>query len=157
MNIVIINPIAATPTLTPSSVVIPRVPSLTKDLGQLRETNIMELGAAITSLGHQTKLILGGPYLDEKEWDLGHGLRVSPVKAIMRFPFHPGLLPMTPGLLGHPALREADVIQVGEFHQLATLFASIAAREAAIPLVAWQETFRPINAISWVLLSALLQ
>ncbi|NIN64661.1 MAG: glycosyltransferase [Anaerolineae bacterium] len=52
---------------------------------------------------------------------------------------------MTPGLLGHPALREADVIQVGEFHQLATLFASIAAREAAIPLVAWQETFRPMR------------
>jgi glycosyltransferase involved in cell wall biosynthesis len=60
----------------------------------------------------------------------------------MRFPFHPGLLPATPGLLGHPALSEADVIQVAEFHQLATLFSCITARDYSVPVVVWQETFR---------------
>ncbi|MEE9592738.1 MAG: glycosyltransferase, partial [Thermoplasmata archaeon] len=145
MNIAIINPIAASPAITPSGMLMPRVPSIAGDMQRLKEVNIVELGRAIANRGHEVTLILGGPYLDGKEWDLGRGLRIVPVQTVMRFPFHPGLLPMTPELMGHPALQQADVIQTGEFHQLPTFFACVAASDSGVPLVLWQETFRPMR------------
>src|SRR5438445_8541804 len=60
---------------------------------------------------------------------------------MLRFPFPPGLLPAIPSLIGHPALQQADVIQVSEFHQLSTFFSCVAARGASVPDVVWQETF----------------
>lgn len=105
----------------------------------------MELGATFSGLGHQTAVLLGDLYLDRSPWELDNGLRVLPVPTILRTPFHPALLPMTPRLMGHPALREADVVQVGEFHQPSTFFASIASSETQTPLVVWQEIFRPLR------------
>lgn len=145
MNIVLVNPIAATPALTLRGIVRPKVPSLADNPQLLEETNIVELGSAIADLGHPTTVVLGDLYLGGKTISLSEGLEITPVATNMRFPFHPGLLPLTPGLMGHPALREADVVQAGEFHQPATFFASLVAAETRIPLVVWQETFRPMR------------
>ncbi len=144
LNIVLVNPIAATPVLTTRAIVRPQLTSLARD-SLLPGTNIVELGAALADLGHQTTVILGDLYLDEQALSLANGLRVIPVTTSLRFPFHPGLLPMTPALIGHPALHGADVIQTGEFHQPSTFFTCMAAREAGIPLVVWQETFGPMR------------
>ncbi len=145
MKVVLINPIGATPDLKPTSILRPRVPSLVGDPISLRQTNIVELGATLSGLGHQTTVLLGDLYLDQSPWEFNNGLRVLPIPTILRTPFHPALLPMTPGLMGHPVLREADVVQVGEFHQPSTFFVSVAAREAEVPLVLWQETFGPMQ------------
>ncbi len=145
MNVTIINPIAVTPALTSHTIVRPRVPSLTGDLQLLRETNIVELGAKFADLGHRTTVIIGDLYLDGQSWDLTGRLRVTPVGTIMRTPFHPALLPMTPALIRHPALHGADIIQTAEFHQPSTFFACMAARQAKIPLIVWQETFGPMR------------
>ncbi len=145
LNIVLVDPIAATPTITLGSIVRPRVPFLYKDLQLLRETNLVELGSAFADLGHSATVVLGDMYLDDRVWDLSRGLKVVPVNTFMRSPFHPALLPMTPALVGHRALRDADIIQSGEFHQPSTFFACMAAREADIPLVVWQETFAPMQ------------
>ncbi len=111
----------------------------------LRETNIVELGGAFADLGHTTTVLLGDSYLNGRAVTLTTKLEVASVNTIMRFPFHPALLPMTPGLMRHPALREADIIQTGEFHQPSTFFASMVADEVGVPLVVWQETFRPMR------------
>ncbi len=145
MNIVLVDPIAVTPAITPGSIVKPRVPSLCKDSQLLRETNLVELGAAFADLGHSATVVLGDLYLDGQSWDLSPRLRVVPVNTFMRSPFHPALLPMTPALVGHTALRDADIIQSGEFHQPSTFFACMAAREAGIPVVVWQETIAPMQ------------
>lgn len=145
MKVVLINPIGATPDLKPTSILRPRVPSLVGDPISLRQTNIVELGATLSGLGHQTTVLLGDLYLDGHPREFNNGLRVLPIPTILRTPFHPALLPMTPGLMAHPVIREADVVQVGEFHQPSTFFASVATREAEVPLVLWQETFGPMQ------------
>ncbi len=134
-----------TPALTPGGLFRPRIPSLLEDLQVLRETNIVELGGAFADLGHPTTVILGDLYLDGQAVTLATKLEVASVETVLRFPFHPALLPMTPGLMGHPALRDADVIQAGEFHQPSTFFASVVAAEVRVPLVIWQETFSPMR------------
>lgn len=145
MKIAIVNPIAVSPELTPRAMARGTVPSLASSPQRIREMNIVELGAAFARLGHSTSLMIAEPYLDGRAWDLAPGLRVVPVPTFLRVPFHPGVLPMTPGLAGHPALRDADVIQAGEFHQPSTFFSAVAARGAGIPFVVWQETFRPMR------------
>ena len=89
---------------------------------------------------------MGDLYLEQRSWEFGNGLHVVPIPTMLHTPFHPGLFPMTPGLVGQPAVGEADVVQVGEFHQPSTFFASKAAQEAGVPLVLWQETFAPMRA-----------
>ena len=145
MDVCIVNPIAATPDLTASSLIRPAVPSGSLTPSTLREVNIIELGAALSDLGHRITVIVGSAYLGNERIALGPRLAVSPVHTLMPFPFHPGLLPMTPELARLPALREADIVQSGEFHQPSTFFAAKAAVAAAIPFVLWQETFGPMR------------
>ncbi|MCJ2520060.1 MAG: hypothetical protein LN412_03820, partial [Candidatus Thermoplasmatota archaeon] len=59
LNIVIVNPIARTPALTPATMARPRVPSIVQNPQVLRETNTVELGAAMASRGHRTTLVIG--------------------------------------------------------------------------------------------------
>ncbi|MEE9182053.1 MAG: glycosyltransferase family 4 protein, partial [candidate division NC10 bacterium] len=97
-------------------------------------------------LGHRTTVLMGDLYLEQRPWEFDNGLKVLPIPTVLRTPFHPALFPMTPGLVGQPAVSEADVVQTGEFHQPSSFFASVAAREAGVPLVLWQETFAPMQA-----------
>lgn len=145
MHIVLVNPIAATPALTPKGLVRPRIASLAGDRAQLEETNIVELGAALAALDQETTIVVGDVYTAGETIRLADNLRVAPVATQLRFPFHPAVMPLTPGLVNHPAVRDADVIQAGEFHQPATFFASRVAVENEVPLVVWQETFRPMR------------
>ena len=145
MDVTIINPIAATPDLSTSSFIRSVTSVRSPTPSALREVNIVELGAAIANLGHRVKIVLGSAYMGERTVPVGANLSVVPVHTMMPFPFHPGLLPMTPELLRHPATREADVIQSGEFHQPSTFFAAEASAEHGIPLVLWQETFLPMQ------------
>ena len=144
MRIVLVNPIASTPDLTIQNLFRPTASKLPSDLHALSQMNIVELASAFSSMGHETTVILGGRFPDGGEAVVGERLRVVGVETSMAFPFHPGLIPMTPTLSELPALREADIIQAGEFHQPSTLFASWAARDRGTPLVVWQETFRPM-------------
>ena len=143
MNVALVNPIAATPAYTTRDFILrPTLPGLTADTGQLRETNLVELGSELSKRGHRVTVFFGDMYLDGQEHTLDDRLRVVPLPTRLRTPFHPGLVPVTPDLLRHPAVREADVIQASEFHQPSTFFASLVARERSVPLVVWQETFR---------------
>ncbi len=106
----------------------------------------MELGSAFSDLGHRTTVLMGDLFLEQRPWRFDNGLQVLPVPTVLRTPFHPALFPMTAGLIGQPAVGEADVVQTGEFHQPSSFFASVATREARVPLVLWQETFGPMRA-----------
>ncbi len=145
MDITILNPIAATPSVTVASLLRPAVPTVSPTPEALREVNIVELGAALSRLGNRVRVVLGNAFLGEEAVALSERLSVVPVHSVMPFPFHPGLLPMTPGLLRHPALRDADVVQSSEFHQPSTFFAAEARLEGGAPLVVWQETFSPMR------------
>ena len=144
MNIVLVNPVASTPDVSFRSLAMPAVPTA---MGRpaLQEVNIVELGAAFADLGHPTTVVIGAPFLDGKEIRISDRLRVQSVGTVLHVPFHPGVLPMTPELVGHLVFRDADVVQTGEFHQPATFFASRACREHDIPMVVWQETFAPMR------------
>ena len=143
MNVALVNPIAATPAYTTRDFVLPpSLPRITTDPQSLRENHFVELGAELSRRGHDVTVLFGDLYVDGREHSIMDGLRVVPVPTHFRIPFHPGLMPVTPGLLRHPALQEADVIQASEFHQPSTLFACLVARERSVPLVVWQETFR---------------
>lgn len=150
MKIVLVNPIAATPDVVPSPfaspLASPRVSSLADNPRALREINIVELAGALATRGHEVTVVVAGDYLGGHTVVLPGRLTVDPANTFMRFPFHPGLLPMTPGLMGHPALRDADVIQTGEFHQPSTFFSCKAARESGAGLFVWQESFEPLRA-----------
>lgn len=145
MDVTILNPIATTPSLTVSSLFRPPPPDAPPSPGALREVNIVELGEALAGLGHRVRVVLGSPYLGPSPVILSERLSVAPVHTVMPIPFHPGLFPMTPELLRHPAIREADVIQSSEFHQPSTFFAAEACLERDTPLIVWQETFRPMR------------
>lgn len=145
MNVAIVNPIAATANLTAGSVFRPRVPSLANDVRALRETNLVETAAELARHGLHLTVLFGDVFLGGRSWTSPEGVRVEPVDTMMRFPFHPGLLPATPALLKHPALDDADVIQATEFHQPSTLFAALAAHRLSVPLIVWHETLRPMR------------
>jgi glycosyltransferase involved in cell wall biosynthesis len=102
----------------------------------------VQLGEALSDLGHRVRVVLGSPFLGEVPVDLSDRLSVIPVHSVLPFPFHPGLFPMTPELLRNAEIRESDVIQSSEFHQPSTFFAAEACLEEHTPLVVWQETFR---------------
>ncbi len=120
-----------------------RRPPLSTD--SLREVNIVELGSAIADLGHRVTVVLGDAFLGNQPVAPAPNLSLAPVHNLMPFPFHPGLLPMTPELMSHPAVLDADVVQAGEFHQPSTFFAAQASQERHMPFVVWQETFRPMQ------------
>lgn len=145
MDITIINPIGATPDIAASSMLRPAAPPTPPSTDTLREVNIVELGAAIADMGHRVTIIMGGPFLGNRSWSLAPNLSVVPMHTLMPFPFHPGVLPMTPEVMHLPAVCDADVIQSGEFHQPSTFFAAKASLERGIPLVVWQETFLPMR------------
>ena len=142
MNVALVDPIAATANLSGRTVFRPEVPSVAGDPRTLRETKIVELATELARRGHHPTVLFGDVFLDGHEWTAPAGVRVEAVNTMLRFPFHPGLLPAIPSLISHPALQEADVIQVSEFHQLSTFFSCVAARSASVPVVVWQETFR---------------
>lgn len=145
MDITMVNPIMATPDLTMSTLVRSAVAVTSATPAALSEANIVELGAAVAGLGHRVTIVAGSAYVGDQTVTVGPNLWVAPVQTLMRFPFHPGVLPMTPALLRHSAIRDADVIQTGEFHQPSTFFAADASLELGIPLVLWQETFLPMR------------
>src|SRR5712692_4952001 len=124
MDVTIINPIPVTPDLTPRALLKPSVPSLIDSGARLREINIVEFGAAIAMQGHQVTVVVAGPYLRGENVALSSALTLASVDTVLHVPFHPGLLPLMPGLANHPAVTEADVVQVGEFHQPSTFFAA---------------------------------
>jgi len=143
VNVALVNPIAATPAVTTRDFILgPNLPDLAGDVRLLRETNLVELGSELSRRGVRVTVLYGDMYLDGQEHTLADGVRVMPLPTRLRTPFHPGLVPVTPDLVRHPALADADVIQAHEFHQPSTFFASLVARERSVPLVVWQETFR---------------
>ncbi len=145
MEVAIVNPIGATPDLTPTSFLRSAGTASPAMAASLREINIVELGAALADLGHRVKVLLGGPAVADPEVVLSDRLAILPMHPLRVFPFHPGLLPLIPSLRRHPALVDADVIQAGEFHQPSTFFAAEASRRGEVPLVVWQETFEPMR------------
>lgn len=146
MDITILNPIAATPNLTAASILRPSATHSTPSVADLRDLNIVQLSDALAVLGHRVRVVLGSPYLGDAPIPLSDRLEAVPVHTIMPIPFHPGVFPMTPELLRHPAIRDSDVVQSSEFHQPSTYFAAAASLEDETPLVIWQETFRPMRA-----------
>lgn len=142
MNIVLVNPIGSTIDVSLRTLARPRIASLVDDGRTLRETNIVELGSALAALGHHVTVVLASPHLAGREHVLSSRLRVVPVEVFLSVPFHPAMLPMTPSLLSHPSLSDAEVIQASEFHQPSTFLAAVASRERQIPLFVWQEAFR---------------
>ncbi len=145
MEVTLINPIAATPDIVAASLIRSATTAVPLAPDALREVNIVELAAALADLGHRVTVVLGRGYMGERPVALSPTLSLVPVRTLMPFPFHPGVLPMTPELLQLPALKDADVIQSGEFHQPSTYFAAEACLEHEIPLVVWQETFGPMQ------------
>src|SRR3989449_8085964 len=145
MNVAFVDPIAATANYTGGNLLRPEVPSLCEDPRILEQTKLVELATEVARLGHRTTVLFGDVFLDGQEFTTSAGVHIAPVQTVMRFPFHPGILPAAPSLLGHEALREADVVQVSEFHQLSTFFSCVTAREAAVPVVLWQETYRQMR------------
>jgi len=143
---VLINPIATTPDVTVRDLFFGSASVGPVDPKAIAELNIVQLGEALTKLGHSVTVILGDPFLDGRHYTLSDRLEVTSTHATLPRVFHPGIVPLTPGLRQHPALRSSDVVQTGEFHQPSTYFACQAARAAAIPLVLWQETFSPMRA-----------
>jgi glycosyltransferase involved in cell wall biosynthesis len=147
MDVTIINPIGATPPDASSigSLLRRTEANQAPSASALREVNIVELGAAIADLGHQVTVVLVSGFLGGQAQSLSDRLDVVPVHTLMPFPFHPGVIPMTPELLNHRATQEADVIHSGEFHQPSTFFAASVSLERQIPLILWQETFAPMR------------
>ena len=142
MNIALVDPIAATANVTGRAILHPEVPTVSRDSRTLQETKLVELATQLALRGHHPTVLFGDVFLDGQEWTTPEGVRIAPLNTVMRVPFHPGLLPAIPSLLGHTALREADVIQVAEYHQLSTFFSCIAAHDVAAPFVVWQETYQ---------------
>jgi len=143
---VLINPIATTPDVTVRSLFFGSASAGPVDSKAIAELNIVQLGEALTKLGHSVNVILADPFLDRPHYTLSDRLEVTSTHATLPRLFHPGIVPLTPGLRRHPAFRSSDVVQAGEFHQPSTYFACQAAQAAAIPLVLWQETFSPMRA-----------
>jgi len=142
VNVTFVDPIAATANLTRSAIFRPNVPTIGSDPRSLQEMKLVELATQFARRGDHATVLFGDMFLDGGERTTPEGVRIVPVNTVMRFPFHPGLLPMAPGLLRHPALRDADVIQVSEFHQPSTFLSCVAAQDPSVPVVLWQETFR---------------
>jgi len=142
VNVTFVDPIAATANLTRAAIFRPDVPAIGSDPRSLQEMKLVELATQFARRGDHATVLYGDMFLDGGERTTAEGVRIVPVNTVMRFPFHPGLLPMAPGLLGHPALLDADVIQVSEFHQPSTFLSCVAAQDPSVPVVLWQETFR---------------
>lgn len=145
MNVTIVNPIASTANVTARAVLRPEVPSVGTDARAVLETNLVETARELARRGLHLTVVYGDVFVGGHAWTSPEGVQVEPVETMMRFPFHPGLLPATPALMKHAALRDADVIQATEFHQLSTFFTALAAHQRGTPLVIWQETFRPMR------------
>src|SRR5439155_9720240 len=125
VNVTFVDPIAATANLTRSAIFRPDVPAIGSDPRSLQEMKLVELATQFARRGYHATVLYGDMFLDGGERTTAEGVRTVPVNTVMRFPFHPGLLPMAPGLLGHPALLDADVIQVSEFHQPSTFLSCV--------------------------------
>ena len=138
MNISIINPILRS--LNISVPILPGKPSYISP-SELSEINIVELGQALSDLGHNVEVYTADAFLHYKELHLNKRLTIRTVPARLPIPFHPGLLPFTPGLANSKSLGESDLIQSGEFHQFATFFASRLAIKKHIPFIVWQEIY----------------
>jgi glycosyltransferase involved in cell wall biosynthesis len=138
LNIAIVNPILRTPSILPSLFLgrTRRVPA-----AELSEINIIELARALTDLGNRVTIYVASAFLESEEIHVSNRLTVCAVPARLQLAFHPALLPFTPSLADSLRLREADVIQSGEFHQFMTFFASHLAAKAEIPFLVWQEIF----------------
>ena len=60
MNVALVNPIAATPAYTTRDFIFrPTLPGLAADTGQLRETNLVELGSELSKRGHRVTVFFG--------------------------------------------------------------------------------------------------
>ena len=138
MNISIINPILRS--LNISVPILPGKPSYIS-ISELSEINIVELAQALSDLGHNIEVYTADAFLQYKELQLNNRLTIRTVPARLPIPFHPGLLPFTPGLANSKNLSESDLIQSGEFHQFATFFASRLALKKHIPFIVWQEIY----------------
>jgi glycosyltransferase involved in cell wall biosynthesis len=138
LNIGIINPVLSTPYVLPPFIVgqARSIPA-----SELPDVNIVELGRALGNLGHHVTIYAADAFLESDQVAVNDRVTICGVPAHLRWIFNPALVAFTPGLAYSPRLREADIIQSGEFHQLTTYFASRLAADAGIPLVVWQETF----------------
>lgn len=138
LEIAIVNPILRTPYVESTFSVKAAGPV---SASELPEINIVELGRALGDLGHRVTILTCDTFLEDEEVAVNDRVTVCAVPTRLRRIFNPGLVPFTPGLADSARLRDADVIQSGEFHQFTTFFASGVAADAGIPLVVWQETF----------------
>lgn len=145
MDIVLVNPIATTPEVSVRDLFVRSKSVSPVDARSLAELNIVQLGEALTKLGHSVTVLLARPYLVGRQYTLSDRLRVMAADTVLPRLFHPGVLPLTVRLARHPAFSSPDLVQAGEFHQPSTYFACEAARRTGIPLIIWQETFGPMR------------
>jgi glycosyltransferase involved in cell wall biosynthesis len=139
LNIAIVNPVLRTPYF-PSEFAVGgfrRIPQ-----SELPRINIVELGLALGDLGHRVTIYAADTFLESDEVLINDRVTVRGVPTHLRRIFDPAVVAFTPSLAHNVRLREADVIQSGEFYQLATFYASRAAAQTGIPLIVWQESFR---------------
>ena len=138
LDIALINPVLRTPYVLPPFVV-GRAHSI--PASELPDVNIVELGQALGDLGHHVTIFAADAFLESSEVEVSSHVTVCAVPTHLRRVFNPALIAFTPALEDSPRLREADVIQSGDFHQLSTFFASRLAPAAGIPFLVWQEGY----------------
>jgi glycosyltransferase involved in cell wall biosynthesis len=116
---------------------IPRVPT-----AEISEINIVELARELANLGNDVTVYAADAFVEFDELHLSDRLTIRSVPARLQRIFLPALIPLMPSLAISSKLREADVIQSGEFYQFSTFSASNLAAKEQIPFFVWQETFQ---------------
>ena len=108
---------------------------------EISEINIVELARELANLGNDVTVYAADAFVDFDELHLSDRLTICSVPARLQRIFLPAQLPLMPSLAVSSRLREADVIQSGEFYQFSTFSASNLAAKEQIPFFVWQETY----------------
>jgi glycosyltransferase involved in cell wall biosynthesis len=138
MNIAIINPIFRTANLGRSLFLKGISPVPTQEVSEI---NIVERARELTNLGNNDTVYVADAFVEFDELHLSDRLTIRSVPAMLQRIFLPAIFPFTPGLAFSSKLREADVIQSGDFYQFSTFSASNLAAREQIPFFVWQEAF----------------
>lgn len=108
---------------------------------EISEINIVELARELANLGNDVTVYAADAFVEFDELHLSDRLTICSVPARLQRIFLPAQLPLMPSLAISSRLREADVIQSGEFYQFSTFSASNLAAKEQIPFFVWQETY----------------
>ena len=142
VHVGIVNLILTTPNIRPGLIWEEVQPI---DSAKLKEINIVELARSVADRGDRVTLYVADAYLPDGDVQLGDRLVIRGVSTRLRRLFHPAIVPLNPTLPRSIEEDGPDVIQSGEFHQPGTFLASRAAAATVVPLLVWQEAFRPMR------------